>query len=79
MSVSALRCLRDNVEAAVLDQRVEPSLAGGVYSYVAALIRLVEDGDRDPELAVGEGRAAVGFLRAVPRLPTARARTWSPS
>ncbi|TXN04856.1 hypothetical protein FV242_05740 [Methylobacterium sp. WL64] len=79
MSVNALRSLRDGVEAAVLDQRVEPSLATGVYAYVSALLRLAEDGDRDPELAVGEGRAAVGFLRAVPRLPAARARTWSPS
>ena len=79
MSVNALRSMRDDVEAAVLDQRVEPSLASGIYGYVAALLRLVEDGDRDPELAAGEGRAAVGFLRAVPRLPPARARTWSPS
>ncbi|MCJ2018923.1 hypothetical protein MKK84_15980 [Methylobacterium sp. E-065] len=79
MSVSALRSMRDDIEAAVLDQRVEPSLAGGVYSYIAALLRLAEDGDRDPDLAAGEGRAAVGFLRAVPRLPPARARTWSPS
>jgi hypothetical protein len=79
MSVNALRSLRDDVEAEVLDQRVEASLAIGVYAYVAALIRLVEDGDRDPALAAGEGRAAVGFLRAVPRLPPARARTWRPS
>lgn len=79
MSIHDLRCLRDEVEAAVLDELVEPSLAGGIYAYVAALLRLVEDGDREPELAAGDGRAAVGFLRAVPRLPPARARTWSPS
>ena len=79
MTVQAIRCLRDDVEAAVLDQRVEPTLATGIYAYVGALLRLVEDGDRDPDLAAGEGRAAVGFLRAVPRLPPARARTWSPS
>ncbi|MGU3282509.1 hypothetical protein [Methylobacterium mesophilicum] len=79
MSITALRSLRDAVESDVLDQRVEPSLATGVYAYVAALLRLAEDGDRDPDQAAGEGRAAVGFLRAVPRLPPARARTWSPS
>ena len=76
MTVRALRSMRDDVEAAVLDERVEPSLAAGVYGYVAALLRLVEDGDRDPELAASEGHAAVGFLRAVPRLPPARARLW---
>lgn len=79
MSVHALRSLRDDVEAAVLDARVEPTLAGGVYAYVAALLRLAEDGDRDPDLAAGEGRAAVGFLHTIPRLPPARPRAWRPS
>lgn len=76
MTLHALRSLRDDVETAVLDERVEATLAGGVYAYVAALIRLVEDGDRDPGLAVAEGRTAVGFLRGVPRLPPARPRSW---
>jgi hypothetical protein len=71
--------MRDDIEAAVLDQRVEPSLAGSVYRYLAAFLRLAEDGDLDPEFAAGKGRAAVGSLRAVPRLPPARARTWSQS
>lgn len=79
MSVQALRNLRDDIEAAVLDARVEPTLATGVYSYLAALLRLAEDGDRDHDLAAGEGRAAVGFLSTVDRLPPARPRAWRPS
>lgn len=79
MALPALRFLRESVEVEVLDERVEGTVAAGVYVYLAALIRLVEDGDRDPHLALAEGSAAVAFLRAVPRLPPARPRTWRPS
>lgn len=79
MTIVILRALRDSVEAAVLDEAVEPTLATGVYRYVAALLRLVEDGDRDGVQALREGNAALAFLLTVPRLPPARARTWRPS
>jgi hypothetical protein len=79
VTATDLRILRDSVEAAVLDQRVEATLAGGVYAYVGALVRLVEDGDREPGRALREARSAVGFLNAVPRLPPARPRAWRPS
>ncbi|MRI56571.1 hypothetical protein D8770_21795 [Methylobacterium sp. DB1607] len=79
MTATDLRLLRESVEAAVLDERVEATLAGGVYAYASALLRLVEDGDRDPAVALREARSAVGFLLAVPRLPPARHRTWRPS
>jgi hypothetical protein len=74
-----LRRLRESVEANVFDERVEATLAGGVYAYVGALLRLVEDGDREPGRALREARAAVAFLATVPRLPPARPRTWRPS
>ncbi|TXM72456.1 hypothetical protein FV226_12275 [Methylobacterium sp. WL12] len=73
-----LRALRDIVEAEVFDQRVDACLGPGVHRYVAALVRLVEDGDRDPSIALNEGLSAAGFLRVVPRLPPVRARQWSP-
>ena len=79
MTATAIRLLRESVEAAVLDERVEPTLATGVYAYVGALLRLVEDGDREPGRALREARSAVGFLNAVPRLPPVRPRTWRPS
>lgn len=79
MTVHDLRILRESVEADVFDECVEPTLATGVYAYVGALLRLVEDGDREPGRALREARAAVGFLRIVPRLPPARPRTWRPS
>lgn len=79
MTVHDLRRLRESVEAAVFDERVEATLAGGVYAYLAALLRLVEDGDREPGRALREARSAVAFLNAVPRLPSARHRTWRPS
>lgn len=79
MTATAIRLLRESVEAAVLDERVEPTLATGVYAYVGALLRLVEDGDREPGRALREARSAVGFLTAVPRLPPAHPRTWRPS
>lgn len=79
MTATDLCLLRESVEAAVFDGRVEATLAGGVYAYVGALLRLVEDGDRDPAVALDEARSAVGFLLAVPRLPPARHRTWRPS
>lgn len=79
MTATDLRLLRESVETAVLDERVEPTLATGVYAYIAALLRLVEDGDREPGRALREARSAVGFLNAVPRLPPARPRTWRPS
>jgi len=50
----------------------------GVYGYVGCLIRLVEDGDRDPSRALNEARSAAGFLCAVPRLPDPRPRSWRP-
>jgi hypothetical protein len=74
-----LRLIRESVEAGVLDERIEPTLAGGVSAYASALLRLVEDGDRDPAVALREARSAVGFLLAVPRLPPVRPRTWRPS
>ena len=79
MALRSLRTLRESVEVAVLDERVEGTIAVGVYAYLGALIRLVEDGDRAPDLALAEGSAAVDFLRAVPRLPPARLRPWRPS
>ncbi len=79
MTAIDLRILRESVEAAVLDESVEPTLAGGVYTYTSALLRLVEDGDRDPAVALREARSAVGFLLAVPRLPPVRPRAWRPS
>lgn len=79
MALPTLRSLRESVEIAVLDEEVEGTLAVGVYAYVSALVRLVEDGDRDPQTALAEGSAAVAFLRAVPRLPPARHRPWRPS
>lgn len=74
-----LRALRDTVEADVFDERVDANLGPGVHRYVSALVRLVEDGDRDPSIALNEGLSAAGFLRAVPRLPAPRDRRWSPS
>lgn len=71
--------MRETVEVEVLDERVEGTLATGVYAYISALVRLVEDGDRDPDIALAEGAAAVDFLRGVPRLPPARHRPWRPS
>ncbi|NEU13930.1 hypothetical protein G3T14_17605 [Methylobacterium sp. BTF04] len=79
MSLSQLRLLRDRVEGQVTDGAVEPTLGQGVYGYLAALLRLAEDGDRDPVLALRESRSAAGFLASIPRLPPARTRTWSPS
>ena len=79
MTVHKLRSLRESVEAAVFDQRVEATLATGVHAYLGALLRLVEDGDREPGRALREARAAVAFLAAVPRLPPVRHRTWRPS
>jgi hypothetical protein len=79
VALPALRFLRESVEVEVLDERVEGNVAAGVYAYLAALIRLVEDGDRDPPLALAEGAAAVDFLRGVPRLPPARHRPLRPS
>ncbi len=79
MTVHDLRLLRESVEAAVFDETVEPTLATGVYAYIGALLRLVEDGDREPGRALREARSAVGFLFAVPRLPPARPRAWRPS
>ncbi|MCK2055285.1 hypothetical protein [Methylobacterium sp. 37f] len=74
--VSLLRALRADVEADVETGRVDGHLGRGVYAYVGALARLVEDGDRDPGIALNEARSAAGFLRAVPRLPDVR--PWSP-
>lgn len=75
--VSELRALRLDVEADVELERVDGSLGRGVHGYLGALVRLVEDGDRDPSVALNEGRSAAGFLRAVPRLPAPRDRRWS--
>lgn len=69
-----LRALRDIVEGECLDERVDANLGAGVHRYVVALVRLVEDGDRDPSIALNEGLSAAGFLRVVPRLPPVRAR-----
>jgi hypothetical protein len=79
MSIPCLRLLRDRVEGLVTDGVVEPSLGRGVYAYASALLRLAEDGDRDPALALREARCAAGFLASVSLLPPARTRTWSPS
>lgn len=79
MTATAIRLLRESVEADVFDERAEATLATGVYAYLAALHRLVEDGDREPGRALREARSAVGFLRAVPRLPPVRPRAWRPS
>ncbi|KQT93312.1 hypothetical protein ASG60_08030 [Methylobacterium sp. Leaf469] len=79
MALPALRSLRESVETSVLDEAVDGTLAVGVYAYISALVRLVEDGDRAPDIALAEGSAAVAFLRAVPRLPPARPRPWRPS
>ena len=75
--VAELRLLRDALEEDLDRKRVDENLARGVYGYVGALIRLVEDGDRDPVRSLNEARSAAGFLRAVPRLPDPRPRTWS--
>ena len=76
MTIVVLRALRDSVEAAVLDESVEPTLATGTYRYLSSLLRLVEDGDRDGVQALREGNAALAFLLTVPRLPAVRARAW---
>ncbi|KQP62170.1 hypothetical protein [Methylobacterium sp. Leaf112] len=79
MSVSKLRDLRDDIEGRVTDGVVEPSLGRGVFAYASALLRLAEDGDRDPALALREARSAAAFLASVSLLPPAHPRTWSPS
>ncbi|WP_246691522.1 hypothetical protein [Methylobacterium sp. WL12] len=79
MSIPQLRDLRDRVEDQVMDGAVEPTIGRGVYAYAAALLRLAEDGDRDPALALREARSAAGFLASIAILPPARTRTWSPS
>lgn len=76
--LSELRLLREAIDEDVDRQRVDTNLGRGVYGYVACLIRLVEDGDRDPSRALNEARSAAGFLRAVPRLPDPRPRAWRP-
>lgn len=76
--LSELRLLREAIDEDVGRQRVDENLGRGVYGYVGALIRLVEDGDRDPVRSLSEARSAAGFLRAVPRLPDPRTRTWRP-
>ena len=73
--ISELRLLREAIEEDLDRNRVDTNLARGVYGYVGCLIRLVEDGDRDPSRALNEARSAAGFLRAVPRLPDPRTRT----
>ena len=75
--LSELRALRLEVEEDVELERVDGNLGRGVYGYIGALVRLVEDGDRDPSIALNEGRSAAGFLRAVPRLPAPRDRRLS--
>ncbi len=72
-----LRALRESVEDDVERELVDGHLGRGVHGYLGALLRLVGDGDRDPTIALNEGRSAAGFLRAVPRLPDVR--PWSPS
>ncbi|TXN47348.1 hypothetical protein [Methylobacterium sp. WL7] len=79
MSIPCLRLLRDHVEGLVTDGTVEPTIGRGVYAYAATLLRLAEDGDRDPALALREATSAAGFLATIARLPPARPRTWSPS
>lgn len=76
-AVSELRLLRDAIEEDLDRKCVDGNLGRGVYGYVGALIRLVEDGDRDPVRSLNEARSAAGFLRAVPRLPDPRPRTWN--
>lgn len=73
--LAELRALRESVEADVEGERLDGHLGRGVYGYLGALIRLVEEGAREPHRAVNEGRSAAGFLRAVPRLPVPR--PWS--
>jgi len=73
-----LRLIRESVEDDVMAETVDANLGRGVYSYVGALVRLVEDGDRDPAIALNEAKSAAGFLRAVPRLPDVRYREWRP-
>lgn len=75
--LSELRLLRDSIDEDVDRQRVDTNLGRGVYGYIGALVRLVEDGDRDPSRALNEARSASEFLRAVPRLPDPRPRSWS--
>ncbi|WP_375453480.1 hypothetical protein [uncultured Methylobacterium sp.] len=79
MTIHQLRALRDHVEGQVTDGTVEPTLGRGVYAYAVSLLRLAEDGDRDPTLALREARSAAGFLASIAILPPARTRTWSPS
>lgn len=76
--LSELRLLRDAIEDDLDRKRVDTNLGRGVYGYVNCLIRLVEDGDRDPARSLNEARSAAGFLRAVPRLPDPRPRAWRP-
>ncbi|WP_298958530.1 hypothetical protein [uncultured Methylobacterium sp.] len=73
-----LRLIRESVEDDVVFEVVDANIGRGVYGYVGALVRLVEDGDRDPKTALAEARAAVDFLAATPRLPDARLREWRP-
>ena len=75
--ISELRLLRDAVKEDLDRRRVDENLGRGVYGYVGCLIRLVEDGDRDPVRSLNEARSAAGFLRAVPRLPDPRPRSWN--
>lgn len=79
MTIHDLRLLRDRIEGQVTDGAVEPTLGRGVYGYLAALLRLAEDGDRDPALALREAGTAAAFLATITILPPARTRTWSPS
>ncbi|AWI91968.1 hypothetical protein C0214_27170 (plasmid) [Methylobacterium sp. DM1] len=74
---SELRLLREAIEEDLDHRRIDENLGRGVYGYVGCLIRLVEDGDRDPARSLNEARSAAGFLRAVPRLPDPRPRIWS--
>jgi hypothetical protein len=67
-----IKALRADVEEACEAERCDWHLGRGVYGYLGALARLVQDGDRDPAVALNEARSAVGFLAAVPRLPTIR-------
>lgn len=73
-----LRLLREAIEEDLDRKRVDENLARGIYGYVGCLIRLVEDGDRDPARSLNEARSAAGFLRAVPRPPDPRPRAWRP-
>ncbi|MBI1689292.1 hypothetical protein [Methylorubrum sp. DB1722] len=76
--LSELRLLREAIDEDVDRKRVDTNLGRGVYGYVGCLIRLVEDGDRDPSRALNEARSAAGFLCAVPCLPDPRPRSWRP-